>query len=385
MKQINVALIGYKFMGKAHSNAFRQVGRFFPGNFEPRMKVLCGRDRAACEAAARQFGWEEVETDWRRVIERDDIDVVDISTPGNLHHPMAMAAARAGKHIICEKPLANSLAEAREMLRAVEKAGVKHMIMHNYRKLPAVAFTKKLIEDGRVGDVYHYHGAYLQDWIMDPRFPLVWRLDKKTAGSGALGDIGAHAIDLARHLNSEFAAVTAQLTTFIKERPVPGSGEGAWGAKGSKAKKGRVIVDDDANFLARFKNSSVGVFEASRFCGGRRNYNTFQIYGSKGSIAFNLERMNELEFYDCADKPGMQGYKTINVTESVHPYVGAWWPPGHIVGYEHSFVHAVHDFLVALEEDKIPSPNFKDGVANQAVLDAVERSAKSGRWEKPTG
>ncbi len=385
MATVNVALIGYKFMGKAHSNAFRQVQHFFPGKTQVRMKVICGRDRAGVEAAARQFGWEEVETDWRKVVERQDIDVVDIATPGNLHPVMAIAAAAARKHVICEKPLANSLAEARAMLKAVEKAGVKHMIMHNYRKIPAVSLVRQWVEEGRLGDIYHYHGAYLQDWIMDPNFPLVWRLDKKVAGSGALGDIGAHAIDLARFLNAEFAAVTGQMTTFIKERPIPGSGEGAWGAKGSSSRKGRVTVDDDANFLARFSNGSVGVFESSRFCGGRRNYNTFQIYGSKGSVAFNLERMNELEFYEGADKAGEQGYKTIDVTESVHPYVGAWWPPGHIIGYEHTFVHAIHDFLVALEKDILPSPNFRDGVKNQAVLDAVERSAKSGTWQKVSG
>ncbi len=381
MTEINVALLGYKFMGKAHSNAFRQVRRFFPGKLEPRMKVLCGRDEAAVAAAARQFGWEEYDTDWRRVVERKDIDVVDVSTPGNRHAEMAIAAARAGKHIICEKPLANSLADAKDMLAAVEKAGVKHMIMHNYRKIPAVAFAKKLVEDGKIGEAYHYHGAYLQDWIMDPNFPLVWRLEKKFAGSGALGDIGAHAIDFARYLNGEFGSVVSQMTTFFKQRPLVGAGAGSWGAKGSKG-KGKVTVDDDANFLARFKNASVGVFESSRFAGGRRNYNTFQIYGSKGSLAFNLERMNELEYYDRTDKQADQGFKTIMVTESVHPYVGAWWPPGHIIGYEHTFVHAVADFLTALEKDTMPSPNFRDGVKNQAVLDAVERSAKSGRWEK---
>ena len=381
MTEINVALLGYKFMGKAHSNAFRQVRRFFPGKLEPRMKVLCGRDEAAVAAAARQFGWEEYDTDWRRVVERKDIDVVDVSTPGNRHAEMAIAAARAGKHIICEKPLANSLADAKDMLAAVEKAGVKHMIMHNYRKIPAVAFAKKLVEDGKIGEAYHYHGAYLQDWIMDPNFPLVWRLEKKFAGSGALGDIGAHAIDFARYLNGEFGSVVSQMTTFFKQRPLVGAGAGSWGAKGSKG-KGKVTVDDDANFLARFKNASVGVFESSRFAGGRRNYNTFQIYGSKGSLAFNLERMNELEYYDRTDKQADQGFKTLMVTESVHPYVGAWWPPGHIIGYEHTFVHAVADFLTALEKDTMPSPNFRDGVKNQAVLDAVERSAKSGRWEK---
>jgi len=381
MPEINIALLGYKFMGKAHSNAYRQVQRFFPGKYTPRMKVICGRDRAALEAAAEQFGWEEIDTDWRRVIERPDVDVVDIATPGNLHHPMAMAAAAARKHIICEKPLANSLAEAKEMLHAVERAGVKHMIMHNYRKIPAVAFAKKLIEKGDLGDVYHYHGAYLQDWIMDPQFPLVWRLEKKFAGSGALGDIGAHAVDFAHLLNGDIGAVTAQMTTFIKERPRVGTGSGAWGAKGAKG-KGKVTVDDDTNFLARFKNGSVGVFESSRFCGGRRNYNTFQVYGSKGSLAFNLERMNELEVYDRTAPQAEQAFKTIMVTESVHPYVGAWWPPGHIIGYEHTFVHAVHDFLTCLEKDTLPTPNFRDGVKNQLVLDAVERSAKSGRWEK---
>ena len=381
MPDINIGLLGYKFMGKAHSNAYRQVSRFFPGKYTPRLKVICGRDRAGAEAAAAQFGWEEVETDWRVVVERDDIDVIDISTPGDVHAQQAIAAAQAGKHIICEKPLANTLVDAREMLRAVDRAGVKHMLMHNYRKIPAVAFAKKLIEDGRVGDVYHYHGAYLQDWIMDPDFPLVWRLQKKHAGSGALGDIGSHAADLARYLNGELDSVTGQLTTFIKERPLPGSSGAAWGAKGSRG-KGKVTVDDDANFLARFKNGSVGVFESSRFCGGRRNYNTFQIYGSKGSIAFNLERMNELEFYNRTDPQAEQAFKTIMVTESVHPYVGAWWPPGHIIGYEHTFVHAVHDFLTALENDTLPEPNFRDGVKNQTILDAVERSAKTGKWEK---
>lgn len=381
MPEINVALIGYKFMGKAHSNAYRQVSHFFPGKYQVRMKVLCGRDQESVEAAARLFGWEEAETDWRKVIARKDIDVVDISTPGNLHYPMVMAAARAGKNIICEKPLGNTLAEAKEMLKAVEKAGVKHMLMHNYRKIPAVAYAKKLIQEGHLGRIYHYHGAYLQDWIMDPKFPLVWRLDKKTAGSGALGDIGSHAADLGQYLNSDIESVTAQMTTFIKERPLPGAGAGSWGAKGKKG-KGRVTVDDDTNFLARFKNGSVGVFESSRFCGGRRNYNTFQIYGSKGSLAFNLERMNELEFFDGTVEQAQQGYKTILVTESVHPYVGAWWPPGHIIGYEHTFVHAIHDFLVALEKNRLPEPNFYDGVKIQAVLEAIEQSAKAGRWER---
>jgi len=383
MPEINVALIGHQFMGRAHSNAYRQVSRFFPGKYRPRMKVLCGK---ACteelEATAQQLGWEESDCEWRRVIERKDIDIVDISTPGHLHHPMAIAAAETGKHIICEKPLANNLAQAKEMLRAVQKAGVTHMVNFNYRRAPAVAFAKKLIEEGRLGQVYHYHAAYLQDWIMDPDFPLVWRLEKKYAGSGALGDIGAHAADLAQMLIGYIDSVTGQMTTFIKERPLPGTGEGAWGAKGAEGKKGKVTVDDDTNFLAHFKNGAVGVFESTRFAGGRRNFNTFQVYGSKGSLAFNMERMNELEFYDRTEPNEQQAFKTIMVTEGTHPYVGAWWPPGHIIGYEHTFVHAVHDFLVALETGQPPQPGFDEGVRVQAVLDAVERSAKSGRWEK---
>ena len=381
MPEINVALIGHRFMGKAHSNAYRQVRSFFPGNLVPRMKVLCGK---ACneelEATARQFGWEESDCEWERVIERKDIDMVDISTPGYLHHPMVIAAAQAGKHIICEKPLANTLPEAKDMLKAVEKAGVKHMVNFNYRRLPAVAFAKRLIDEGRIGQVYHYHGAYLQDWIIDPDFPLVWRLEKKYAGSGSLGDIAAHAADLAEFLIGEIQTVTGQLTTFIKERPLVAEG-GSWGAKGQKG-KGKVTVDDDANFLARFKNGAVGVFETSRFAGGRRNYNTFQVYGSKGSIAYNLERLNELEFFDRTEPSEMQAFKTILVTQAEHPYVGAWWPPGHVIGYEHTFVHVIHDFLTAIDEDRLPEPNFRHGLRNQTVLDTVARSSKSRRWEK---
>jgi predicted dehydrogenase len=383
MAELNVALIGHQFMGKAHSNAYRQVSRFFPGKLRFRMKVLCGK---ACteelEATAAQFGWEESDCEWERVVDRKDIDLVDIATPGFLHHPMALAAARNGKHVICEKPLANTLAEAKEMLRAVEKAGVLHYVNYNYRRVPAVAYAKRLIENGFVGDIYHYHGAYLQDWIMDPDFPLVWRLQKKYSGSGALGDIAAHAADLAQFLNADITEVIGQMTTFIKERPLPGTSGGAWGTKGRKGKKAKVTVDDDTNFLARFKNGSVGVFESSRFGGGRRNFNTFQVYGSKGSLAWNFERMNELEVFDRTQKSVNQGYKTILATEADHPYAGAWWPPGHLIGYEHTFVHVLYDFLSCLEEDRMPEPSFRDGVKVQAVLDAIERSAKAGRWMK---
>ncbi|MCZ6904070.1 MAG: Gfo/Idh/MocA family oxidoreductase [Acidobacteria bacterium] len=382
MAEVNIALIGYKFMGKAHSNAFRQVRRFFPGKLVPRLKVICGRDRAGLKAAAQQFGWEEIETDWEKVVRRKDIDIVDVSTPGHLHHSMVLAAARAKKHIICEKPLGNTLKEAREMLAAVKRAGVLHMLMFNYRRIPAIAYARKLMRSGKLGKIYHWHGAYLQDWIMDPEFPLVWRLDKKFAGTGALGDIGAHAIDFAQYLNGNITEVIGHSTTFIKRRPVA-TRQGRLKAKGGP-EKGKVTVDDDTNFLARFRNGSVGVFESSRFCGGRRNYNTFQVYGSKGSLAFNLERLNELEIYNSEEPAGEQGFKTVSVTEAVHPYVGNWWPPGHIIGYEHTFVHAVKDFLDCLDKGRMPRPNFEDGIQNQAVLDAVERSAASRRWTEVT-
>jgi predicted dehydrogenase len=382
MTDVNVALLGHRFMGKAHSNAYRQVRKFFPGKLNPRMKVLVGKTMTPeLEETAKTLGWEEVDCDWQRVVNRKDIDIVDVSTPGYLHHPMVIAAAKAGKHIFCEKPLANTLTEAKEMLKAVEKAGVMHMVNFNYRRVPAVALAKKLIGEGRIGDVYHYHGAYLQDWIISPDFPLVWRLEKKHAGSGALGDIAAHAADLAEFLIGEIESVTGQLTTFIKERPLVSGGGGAWGAKGQKG-KGKVTVDDDANFLARFKNGAVGVFETSRFAGGRRNFNTFEIYGSKGSIAYNNERMNELEIYDRTEPSETQGFKNIIVTQPEHPYVGNWWPPGHIIGYEHAFVHGVADFLTAIEKNRLPEPNFRQGARNQSVLDSIERSSKSGRWEK---
>ncbi len=384
MPEINFALIGHKFMGKAHSNALRQVRRFIPGKLVPRLKVICG---SACtedlQTAARKFGWEEYSCDWRSVVERKDIDVVDISTPGHLHHDIALAAAAAGKHIICEKPLANSLQEATEMVRAVEKAGVKHMVNFSYRRVPAVAWAKKLIEDGRLGRIYHYYGAYLQDWVMEPNFPLVWRLQRKYAGSGALSDIGSHTTDLALFLNGHITSVVGQLTTFIKHRPLVarmiGGGFKAIGGR----RKGRVTVDDDANYLAQFSNGSVGVFQTSRFARGRRNCNIFQIYGSKGSLAFNIENMNELELYDQTETMGEQGFKRIIVSEDIHPYCAPWWPPGHFLGYEHTFIHAIQDFLTSLEKDRMAEPDFYQGQKTQAVLDAVERSIKSKTWESP--
>jgi predicted dehydrogenase len=372
MREVNVALIGYAFMGRAHSNAYRQVVPFFAPRLRPRMKVLCGRDADAVRAAAAQLGWEETETDWRAVVARDDIDLVDVSTPGDSHAEIAIAAARAGKAVFCEKPLANTLAEAKAMLAAVKKAGVVHMICHNYRRIPAVQVAQRLVAEGRLGRIHHFRATYLQDWIVDPKFPLVWRLQKDLAGSGALGDLASHAVDLARFLVGEITEVAGALETFVKRRPLMDDAK----------KTGAVTVDDAALALVRFENGAIGSVEATRMAPGRRNYNRFEINGSDGSLAFDLERLNELEVFFRADASAEQGFRRILVTEPGHPYVKAWWPPGHILGWEHTFTHTVYDLLQAMETNKVPSPSFEDGVRNQAILDAIERAANKRRWVK---
>ncbi|MDH3254085.1 MAG: Gfo/Idh/MocA family oxidoreductase [Acidobacteriota bacterium] len=373
MTELNVALIGYKFMGRAHSNAYRQVGPVMSPSLQPRMKVLCGRDAAAVGEAAGQLGWEESATDWREVVERDDIHLVDISTPGDSHAEIAIAAAKAGKAILCEKPLANTVEDAKAMLSAVETAGVVHMLCHNYRRIPAVMLAKQMIEAGDLGEIYHYRGTYLQDWVVDPELPLLWRFRKDKAGSGALGDIASHSLDLARFLVGEIAQISGELETFITERPL----------LDDATKKGRVSVDDAAIALVRFDNGALGTIEGTRLALGRKNYNRFEINGSKGSLAFDLERMNELEVYLESDPPARRGFRKILVTEPEHhPYIASWWPPGHIIGYEHTFVHTVYDLLTAIERGTAPRPNFEDGVRNQKVLAAWERSAESRRWEK---
>ncbi|MEI6669076.1 MAG: Gfo/Idh/MocA family oxidoreductase [Acidobacteriota bacterium] len=375
MPDVNIALIGYAFMGKAHSNAWRQVSSFCRPRFTPRLKVLCGRDRAKAEAAARAYGWEEVATDWRAVVQRPDIHIVDISTPGDSHAEIAIAAARAGKAVLCEKPLANTVKDAERMLAAAQRAGVPHMVCHNYRRVPAVLLAQQLITEGRIGKIRHFRGVYLQDWLTDPAFPLVWRLDKRHAGSGALGDIGSHVIDLARMLVGEIVDVSGLTETFIKTRPLPGD----------PARKGRVTVDDAAIATVRFPNGAIGSIEATRFAPGRKNYNRFEINGSLGSLAFNLERLNELEVYFDADPPSARGFRTVLVTDRTHPQMAAWWPPGHIIGWEHTFTHMVAALLEAIDNGKMPSPNFADGVMNQRVIDAIERSARTRRWTRVKG
>lgn len=369
-KDVGVALIGYAFMGRAHSNAWRQVTPFFSPRLTPRLKVICGRDDAKVTAAARAYGWDEAATDWREVVRRKDIDIVDVSTPGDSHAEIAIAAAKAGKAVICEKPLANTVAEARRMLAAVEKAGVPHMICHNYRRVPAVMLAKHLIESGRIGQIRHFRGTYLQDWIADPAFPMVWRLDKSKAGSGALGDIGAHSIDLARFLVGEIAEVSGHLETFIRTRPVAGS----------RTKRGRVTVDDAALALMRFDGGAIGTMEATRMARGRKNQNRFEINGSLGSIAFDLERLNELEVYFESDPASVRGFRRVLVTEQSHPFMKAWWPPGHLIGYEHTFIHTFYDLLEAIADGKAPTPSFEDGLRNQLVMAAIEKASTTRRW-----
>lgn len=379
---VNVALIGYKFMGKSHSNAYRQVAHFFPElGVSAVMKVLVGRSASGVAAAASQFGWQETATDWRAVVARKDIDVVDIVTPGDSHAEIAIAAAQAGKHVFCEKPLANTVQEAESMTAAVEKAGVRNMVAFNYRRVPAIAFARQLIDSGRIGTIYHFRARYLQDWIMDPEFPLVWRLDKSQAGSGPMGDLGAHIIDLAQYLVGDISLVTGMAETFIKERPLVADSNAGLGASGS-SQRGQVTVEDAAAFVTRFGSGAMGTFEVSRFAGGNKNANTFEINGSKGSIRFNLERLNELEYLDLTVPSSEQGFRDIMVTDGGHPYMGAWWPAGHIIGWEHTFTHEVRDLLAAIESGQDVHPNFRDGLQVQKVLDAVDRACASKRWEQ---
>jgi len=380
-QKLNIGLIGYKFMGKTHSNAWRQAGHFFKLPLQPVLHTLCGRDPRGVREAASQLGWDHAETDWRRVLANPDIDVVDISTGNDTHAEIAVAAAKAGKAVLCEKPLALSVKEAKGMLDAVNKAGVVNMVCHNYRRIPAIALAKRMIERGDLGKIYHYRARYLQDWIVDPEFPLVWRLQSKYAGSGTHGDINAHIIDLGRYLVGEIQEVCGLMETFIKQRPLAGS-EGGLKAGAKKGRKvmGDVTVDDAALAIGRFKNGALLNLEATRFATGRKNGIQIEINGSKGSVSFDFEDMNRLQFFNSRDGADVQGFRNIIVTESVHPFAGQWWPPGHIIGYEHTFVHTIADFVHAVKKGKSVQPTFEDGYINQCVLDAVETSAKKRAW-----
>lgn len=375
MTTLGVGLVGYKFMGKAHSNAYRQVNAFFPDTPKARMVAISGRNEGAVQDAADQFGWESYETDYHRLLENPAIDIIDVSTPGHLHHTVVLDAFAAGKHVICEKPLANTLAEAAEMVQVWKKAGTIGMVNFNYRKVPAVMLAKDLIDSGRIGEIRSFRARYLQDWLADANAPMSWRLQKEFAGSGALGDIGAHITDLAHMLIGPITSVAGMLSTAVTSRPME--------FPTPDLSHGEVTVDDWTAFLARFENGATGVFEASRLATGRKNQNTFEINGSMGSIAFDLEDLNRLQVYLTEDDQLTRGFRDVLVTEGAHPLVGNWWPAGHIIGWEHTHVHQVRDLLIGVETDTQPLPSFEDGYRCQAVLDAVERSSASGHWEIP--
>ncbi|HHW24956.1 MAG TPA: Gfo/Idh/MocA family oxidoreductase [Bacillota bacterium] len=374
--RLNVGLVGYKFMGKAHSNAYARLGMFFDPGAEICQRAICGRDEKWVAESAKKFGWETYETSWERLVERDDIDIIDITAPSNVHKEIAVAAAKNGKHIFCEKPLALTTDDARVMLEAAEKAGVKHQIGFNYRFAPAVVLAKKLIDEGKLGTIRHVRASYLQDFIIDPDFPLVWRLQRDICGSGALGDLGAHFIDLARYLCGDFKTVMGIQKTFITSRPLVQKMEGLSAQADANAPRGTVDVDDGTVFIAEFENGALGVFEATRFAQGHKNDLSIEVNGDKGSIKFVFERMNELQYFSADDEPGTQGFRLIQATEGIHPYMTAWWPAGHVIGYEHTFVHEIYEFVRAIVNDTPTVPSFYDGVKCCQIIEAVELSAQ---------
>jgi predicted dehydrogenase len=374
VKDIGVGVLGYAFMGKAHTNGYKKMPVFFyPPPARPRLVALCGRTEEALAEAAKRFGFETYYTDWKALIKDKRIQLVDNCLPNNLHAEPCIAATEAGRNVICEKPLAGTLKEARLMYEAAEKAGVKHMTAFNYRFVPALRLAKNLINEGYIGKILQFRAVYLQEWIMDPSFPLVWRLRKSVAGSGALGDLGAHIVDLARFLVGDIASICGMTETFIKERPLSDDPE----------KKGKVDVDDVFIAMVRFKNNAIGSLESSRFCAGRKNYQRVEVHGTEGSISFNLERFNELNVYSKKDQDDRMGFRNILVTESVHPFIEHWWPHGHIIGWEHTFVHEVHHLIDCIVNDKPVAPmgaTFYDGLKCQEILSAIEESSEKGKW-----
>lgn len=378
-RPLRVAIIGHAFMGLAHAHAWRTAPRFFSMVTPPELALLVGRDESRTRAAADRLEIAEIETDWRRAVEREDIDVIDICTPGDTHAEIALAALAAGKHVLCEKPLANSVAEAEAMTAAAERAaahGVRSFCGFSYRRTPALALAKRFVEEGRLGEIRHVRAQYLQDWLSDADTPLNWRLDKEKAGSGALGDIGAHSVDAAQWVSGQLIeGVSAMLHTFVETRPLAGTAEGLGGSAEAGAPRGPVTVDDAAAFTARFDGGAIGIFEATRFAQGRRNANRLEINGSLGSIAFDFESMNTLEYFDARDDQASQGFRTIQVTDAVHPYTDHWWPVGHGLGYGDLFVHQVADVVAALESGTTLHPDFTDALKVQRVLHAVEASA----------
>ncbi len=369
--EIRVGIVGTQFMGKAHTNAYLDVANFFDLKAKPVLRAACDINEAALDIFASRYGWQSKETSWEKLIARNDIDLIDIVTPNAFHRPVAVAAAKTGKHIICEKPMAMNADECKQMLEAAKEANVRHMVAFNYRRVPAIAFAKKLIEQGKIGQIRHFNAVYYQDWLVDPNFPYVWRHDIKKGGSGAHGDMNAHTVDLARFLVGEIEAVAGAQEIFVKERPIPES-----------TKKGTVTADDALYFIAKFQNGALGNFMATRFATGRKNYLRLEIFGSEGALIFNLERLNELQYYSRKDEGPEQGFRQIIVTESEHPYIDMWWPPGHIIGWEHTFIHEIGDLLTAISEGKNVTPDFYDGMKCQQVLDAAMKSSIENKWIK---
>ena len=375
MKKLNVGLIGYGFMGRTHSNAFRKVNNFFDVEYQPVLKAVCARSADKAKAFAEKWGYQSIETDWRKLIERDDIDLIDIGSPNNTHAEIAIAAAKAGKMILCEKPLSMDGKQGETMVRAVEKADVPNMVWYNYRRVPAVTLAKQLIDEGKLGRIFHYRAKFLQDWTISKELPqggtALWRLDVKVAGSGVTGDLLAHCIETAIWLNGEIDSVTAMTETFVKERKHNLTG-----------KVEKVGIDDACAFLARFNNGSLATFESTRYARGHKALYTFEINGEHASIFWDLHDLHRLQYFDYRDESRLRGWRTIHITDGEHPYMKNWWVPGLQIGYEHTFVHQVADFLTALAKGERPRPDFRDALETQYVCDAVLKSGKTHQWEK---
>ena len=374
-KILNIGMVGYGFMGRTHSNAFLQAGRFFDLEYQPVLKAVCARNAARAEAFAANWGYQSTETDWRKLVERSDIDLIDIASPNDTHAEIAIAAAKAGKIVMCEKPLGRTSAEAVAMVNAVESANVPNMVWYNYRRVPAVMLLKQLLDEGRLGRIFHYRAKFLQDWTISQDLPQggegLWRLDAAVAGSGVTGDLLAHNIDTALWLNGPIRELTAMTETFIKQRKHNLTG-----------KVEAVSIDDASAFLCRFQNGSLATFEATRYARGHKALNTLEINGEHGSAMWDLHDLHRLQWFDHRDEGRLRGWRNIHVSDGDHPYMKHWWVPGLQIGYEHTFIHQVADFLEALASGKPAAPTFRDGLATDYVTDAVLRSAKSGKWEQ---
>jgi len=379
-KELRVGMVGYGFMGRTHSNAYKRLNDFFSVEHRPVLKAVCGRNREKAEAFAKNWGYERVETDWRALVNAPDIDLIDIGTPNDTHYDIAVAAARNGKMVLCEKPLAMTVQQAEEMTEIVEKAGVPNMVWFNYRRVPSIALAKQLVDEGRIGKAFHYRATYLQDWTISPDVPqggaALWRLDVNAAGSGVTGDLLAHSIDTAMWLNGPIKRVAAMTKTFVPERVHADTG-----------KVQPVGIDDACMFLAEFANGSMGTFESTRYARGRKNFNTFEMNGEAGSVYFDLEEPEYLQFFEYQQQQSgkkveshLTGWRKIHTTNGEHPYMDHYWVPGTCIGYEHTFLNALADFVEGIESGKPTQPDFRNALQTQRVCDAVLEAAKQGKW-----